>query len=93
MISVRLCENDLAQRSGAVRREQRLVARPVANEAGVDQQITFRRGDEVGVRDVLHHENGISDLVSLGLLRARHDQRAQWRLLFITHVRHLQIRP
>ena len=67
MIGMALRENDMPQRPGPVWRKQRLVAFTVADEAGIDQQIAVSGGHQIGVRDVLHHEDGIGNGLCRGL--------------------------
>ena len=77
-----LGQDDAPQLPGAVRREQGLVALAIAEEAGVHQQVAVGRGEQIGVGDVLHHEDGVGDPFRRSLLVSRRDEGAE-RSLFV----------
>ena len=83
MVGMGLGDDDAFQRAGAVGREQPLVARAIAEEAGIDQQVAIARRHQIGVGNILHHEDAIGDRLRLGLALSGHDKRAQRRLRFL----------
>ena len=85
MIGMALRHDDPAQRPGAMRREQRLVALAIAEETGVDQQVAVGCGDQIRVGNVLHHEDGVGDFFRRALLVARRDEGAKRGLLVVAH--------
>ena len=77
MIGVALGEDDAAQRPGAMGREQADVAVRIVHEAGVDQHIAVAGRHQIGVGDVLGHEDEVGDGHGIGLGVAGADQAGQ----------------
>ena len=88
MIGVRLSENDLAQRAAAPRRQQRLVALGIVHEAGVDQHVTIGGVHQIGVGDVLHHEDEVVDRLGFGLAIAGEHQVRERGLFVCFRIAH-----